>query len=126
MSKILRNFDKYTKKLEQAAKKACEDFEKSVKDEIIEITPKDTGALRESYDFGELESPDYIVNYSFSFGAGLVGDDGLPYAGQMHEYSENANWTTPGTGPDFLIKPVYANADDFKRIYALNARRIKL
>jgi len=56
-----------------------------------------------------------------------VGDDGLPYASLVHEWEDKAvNWTTPGTGAGFLIRPVSANQADLKSIYRLNLKGIRL
>lgn len=104
-SNILNNFNKFVKKLEEAAEKSCQDFEKSVKRDIIDRTPMDTGALRASYDFGRSNNNDYVIEYKFSFGAELTNDKGQPYAGVVHEWRDpEINWTTAGTGPRISIR----------------------
>lgn len=127
MSEILKNFDRFLIKLEKVAEKSLEDFEKSVKQEIIDRTPMDTGALRASYSFGRVDSSDMTVEYKFSFGANLTNEEGQPYAAVVHSwYDPNVNWTTAGTGPGFLIEPVASYQDSLKIIYSLNLKRILL
>ena len=127
MSQITKNFNKFLVKLEKAAEKSLEEFEKSVKPDVIQGTPKDTGALRDSYSFGRVDSADMTVEYKFSFGANLTNDKGQPYAGIVHEwYDPEVNWTTEGTGPGFLLRPVVAYQQDLKTIYRLNVKRITL
>jgi hypothetical protein len=127
VSKIIQNFDKLVKKIEAASIKSMETFEKAVKPQIIESTPKDTGALRDSYEFVNVSSKEGMIEYKFSFGKGLTGEDGQGYAGIVHEwYGKNVKWTTEGTGPGYLATPVLSSRDQLAAIYRVNFKGIRI
>lgn len=127
MGKVVDNFAKYQKELKKTLERSARTFFKSVEPLILQETPMDTGALRDSLKFTKISTSLEGVEYKIHFGQGLVGDDGNSYASQVHEWtSVNINWTTEGTGPGFLIRPVTAYQEDLKDIIRLNAKRIKL
>lgn len=126
MGEVTKNFTKFGKLLRDSIEKSVKTYYKSVEPLILQATPKDTGALRASLRFSKIESSATVIEYKFHFGQGLVGADGQPYASIVHEWPETVNWTTPGTGPNFLLHPVMATAGDLGDIIKLNAKRIKL
>jgi hypothetical protein len=70
----------------------------------IPVTPKRTGALRES---GNVQ-PQSGVFDSLTRPAVTVGFN-VDYALAVHEMPEDTNWTTPGTGPKYLSTPLAEN-----------------
>lgn len=112
MGKLTRNFKKYLTDLDTAVKRGVSDWEEVLKEAAMEYTPKDTGALRGSY-LASIEptSGRYGVRYLIKFGNELIGAEGKNYAAEVHEWPDDKNWTTPGTGPRFLERALWENAD---------------
>lgn len=126
MPGVTKNFNKFARLLNRSIDKSLKTFHKSIEKEILEVTPKDSGELRESFQFSKIENSG-AIEYKFHFGQGLVGENGVPYASIVHEwYGQDVQWTTAGTGPGFLIRPVFAHKDEIADIIRLNAKRIKI
>lgn len=125
MPKLSSNFLKYLVNLDKAVKKGTADWEKLVKASSQELTPKDTGALRESYLASIEPKVGLGVKYTIKYGNGLVGDSGKNYAAEVHEWPDDKNWTTPGTGPRFLERALWENSSDLIRRVKAEAMKIK-
>ena len=112
---IVRNFKRFERELIDAVKDSIEEHEERIKPQIISATPQDTGQLRESYKFGETDNSQEsskMLQYRISFGP-VQGDNGENYAAEVHEWPNNKNWTTEGTGHKFLQRPVLETAQDW-------------
>lgn len=124
------DFKKFEKAINRMFADAIESYEQSVKDKIISATPNRTGDLRASYNFqredlaGKAE-----VSYVLSFGDNNTIDPETNenYAAQIHQWPEgidqsnlsgngpmsiNPNWTTPGTGPNYILGPIMQTKDN--------------
>lgn len=53
-----------------------------------------------------------------------VGFDKVSYARAVHDMTNAVNWSTPGTGPNFLDKPVKDNLDLVAEETATNIDRV--
>lgn len=104
---------KFLDKVDREAKNALEAHLKSLLKTAIAITPKDTGALRDSGRYEVEQWPNgprghvsfgginYKVSPTVNAPAGFV-----TYAVQIHEAPPNVAWSTPGTGEKFLERAV--------------------
>ena len=109
------NFAKYVRELDKTVEQSIKDHEEIIKPKIIAATPKDEGQLRDSYTFTETDNSKNrrgLVQYQIKFGP-VSGDNGENYAAEVHEWPANKRWTTPGTGPKFLQRPVLETARDW-------------
>ena len=95
MSNLTINFQPFYNAIGKAIESSLEEF---IQEEIIPVTPKDTGLLRESIKLKKVNNFHYII----------YCDDDTDYGKKVHEYpNETTNWTTPGTGNKFIERPVY-------------------
>ena len=118
------NFRKFEEDINKAFSKAIGAYEKEIKDQILSVTPNRSGNLRASYNFQEdIAAPKTEVSYVLSFGDNTTidPDTGENYAAEIHQWPEgmdqsnlsgngpmsiNPNWTTPGTGPNYILGPI--------------------
>lgn len=118
------DFKKFERDINKAFAKAIESYEDQIKDQILSVTPNRSGDLRASYSFQEdTTAPKTEVTYVLSFGDSSTIDPetGDNYAGLIHQWPEgidqsnlsgngpmsvNPNWTTPGTGPNYILGPI--------------------
>lgn len=118
------DFKKFEKDINKAFSRAIESYEDQIKDQILSVTPNRSGDLRASYNFQEdTTTPKTEVTYVLSFGDSSTVDPetGENYAAQIHQWPEgmdqsnlsgngpmsvNPNWTTPGTGPNYILGPI--------------------
>lgn len=76
---------------------------------MIPVTPMRTGRLRKSFE-NHVSAGAYAVY-------GKI-ENTAPYASYVHEMPEATNWTTPGTGPKFMERPMDENQREVLRIIA--------
>lgn len=118
------DFKKFEKQINKVFSKAIEAYEDQIKDQILSVTPNRSGDLRASYSFQEDNTtPKTEVTYVLSFGDSSTIDPetGENYAGLIHQWPESLdqsnlsgngpmsvspNWTTPGTGPNYILGPI--------------------
>jgi len=86
-----------------------------IADSIREV-PKDLGALRSSNFVTRPKRTGGTVSLKVGFG-GMAAS----YALFVHEMPEGTNWTTPGTGPKYLERPLNALRPKFGRIVTARA-----
>lgn len=80
-----------------------------LKREAMRVTPWRTGHLSGSY-----TSPPPMTQGSGRMTATV--ENAAEYAVYVHEMPETNNWNKPGTGPKFLQRPLFENADKFLEI----------
>ena len=91
------NFNKLKFAIGEALKESVDEF---VKEDIIPVTPKDTGLLRESI-VTTKESDTEVIIY--------VENDDAGYGKYVHEMPPETNWTTQGTNNKFFERPLYTS-----------------
>lgn len=102
-SNLTRNARKYVRDLPQVVAKTFTTTSWLVLGDAIPITPLRDGILRST---AHVKPPviagnQVVVEFGF-------GGPAAPYAFRVHELPESSNWTTPGTGPKYLEKPIRA------------------
>lgn len=80
-----------------------------LKREAMRITPWRTGHLSGSY----ISPPPTTLD-----GQRMTAtvENAAEYAVYVHEMPETTNWNKPGTGPKFMQRPLFENADRFLEI----------
>jgi len=136
------DFKKFEKNINKAFAKAIESYEEKVKDQILSVTPNRTGDLRGSYNFQEDPTPGNGVTYVLSFGdsSTVDPDTGENYAALIHQWPEgmsqenlsgngpmkvNPTWTTPGTGPNYILGPITQTSTQFLQEIAKSWRQLE-
>lgn len=99
IAKRFENFIKFD--LKNKLEKAIIQWAAKVEEDAKSIVPQRTGALKESYDLEIVKDSNQILA-TLQFGRGLTGFNGENYAAQVHEWPEDKDWNTLGTGPRFL------------------------
>jgi len=95
MSKLTINFNPFYEAIGNALEQSLNEF---IQEEIIPVTPKDKGDLREKIKLKKVNNFHFII----------YCDDTLNYGKIVHEMpNEITNWTTAGTGNKFIERPVY-------------------
>jgi len=109
MSKLTINFQPFYNAIGKALESSLEEF---IQEEIIPVTPKDKGKLRESIKLKKVNNFHYII----------YCEDTTDYGKYVHEMPNDiTNWTTAGTGNKFIERPVYS-----KNTVIWNKMRTKL
>ena len=109
MSKLTINFQPFYNAIGKALEISLEEF---IQEEIIPVTPKDKGKLRESIKLKKVNNFHYII----------YCEDTTDYGKYVHEMPNDiTNWTTAGTGNKFIERPVYS-----KNTVIWNKMRTKL
>ena len=137
------DFKKFEKEINKAFSKAIEAYEREVKDQILSVTPNRTGDLRSSYNFQQdTSAPTTEVSYVLSFGDTntIDPDTGENYAALIHQWPEgmdqenlsgngpmkiNPNWTTPGTGPNYILGPITQTSTQLLQSIAKSWRQLE-
>lgn len=102
MGKLTRNFNKFSLKLRAEVNAGIQDWIHRVEMRSQAYVPLDTGKLKDSFLAERLTSAFNKIEYRVSYGNGLRGDNGENYAAEVHDWPQDKNWTTPGTGPRYL------------------------
>ena len=103
------NFNKLQFAIGEALKESVDEF---VKEDIIPVTPKDTGLLRESI-VTTKESDTEVIIY--------VENDDAGYGKYVHEMPPETNWTTQGTNNKFIERPLLTTGN---KIYLNLANKV--
>lgn len=137
------DFKKFEKEVNKAFAKAIKSYEEKIKDQILSVTPNRTGDLRSSYNFQEDTSdtrsgPSYVL--SFGDSTTIDPDTGENYAALIHQWPEgmsqenlsgngpmrvNPTWTTPGTGPNYVLGPIAQTSTQLLQEIAKSWRQLE-
>jgi len=120
---IARNFKRLQTKVRRQVESAINKWEEGVKTDSQELTPKDTGGLRDSYLAEVTNDSKTEYTLTIKYGNGLIGEDGENYAAIVHEWPSSYNFTTEGTGPRFLEIALNQNKE---RLLSMVAKASKL
>lgn len=101
-SNIEANFKKAMRRVDRQVRQAVGEWVAEINQkEVLPVTPKDTGELRDSlYTVSSVTYNGYTLEIGFD----------TPYAPWVHEWPSTVNWTTPGTGNKYLERPYFSNA----------------
>lgn len=109
MASVIEGLRKEVEGINQRSVKGLVLCQGLLKREAMEITPWQTGHLAGSY-----QTPPPFEGTPGVFMA--IVENTAHYAVHVHEKPENLNWNKDGTGPKFLEKPLFENADKFREI----------
>lgn len=123
MGKLTRNFNIFTLKLKAEVNAAIQDWIHKVEMRSQAYVPLDTGKLKDSFLAEKLPSNVKSINYRLSYGNGLRGKNGENYAAEVHDWPQDKNWSTPGTGPRYLER---AKFDEQSELLPIVKRFTKL
>ena len=85
-----------------------------LKDQVIQVTPRKTGKLRAGI---------FVRTEVSLFGVRGIIENVVEYSSWVHEMPEWYNWTTPGTGPKFIEKPLNENRE---KVFSIVASKMRL
>ncbi len=106
---MIQNLDRALMEIQKRSMKGLVLCQALLTHEAMEITPWNTGHLAGSFQapIPREVSPGVIE---------AVVENTAEYALKVHEMPENTNWNKKGTGPKFLERPLFENADTFREI----------
>ncbi len=106
---MIQNLDRELMEIQKRSLQGLILCQALLKREAMEVTPWNTGHLAGSF---EAPLPIEIAPGIIEAGVGNTAE----YALKVHEMPEETNWNKPGTGPKFLERPLFENADTFREI----------
>lgn len=109
-----RNWQRASSRVIEANKEGMRSAVRFIKPKILRVTPEDRGPLRRSFKY-RIQNTATGIELKLYFTA--------DYAAFVHEMPPTYNFTTPGTGPKFLQRPVIENKEQLFRIVAMSIRR---
>ncbi len=106
---VIEGLDRELMKIKERSFKGLVLCQAELKREAMQITPYRFGHLAGSY---QAPMPREVQPGVVE----AIVENTAEYAVKVHEMPEDTNWNKPGTGPKFLERPLFENADNFREI----------
>ena len=109
MGTVLRNLENEIQAIQQRSVKGLVLCQIRLQKAAFNVTPWRLGHLAGSY---QTPPPTQVRPGVWE----AIVENTAEYALKVHEMPEDTNWNKPGTGPKFLERPLFENADKFLEI----------